>query len=93
MSEKKNAVNTAETEKVMTKYDLKMQRRKEEAAKAKKEELKGLIIGIVLVAALPAFVLSRWAEKKSQEQNLICSIISPRIHILSRWGSICPCSA
>ena len=58
MSEKKNAVNTAETEKVMTKYDLKMQRRKEEAAKAKKEELKGLIIGIVLVAALAAFVLS-----------------------------------
>ncbi len=58
MSEKKNAVNAAEKEKVMTKYDLKMQRRKEEAAKAKKEELKGLIIGIVLVAALAAFVLS-----------------------------------
>lgn len=58
MSEKKNAAKAAETEKVMTKYDLKMQRRKEEAAKAKKEELKGLIIGIVLVAALAAFVLS-----------------------------------
>lgn len=58
MSEKKNAGNAAETEKVMTKYDLKMQRRKEEAAKAKKEELKGMIIGIVLVAALAAFVLS-----------------------------------
>ena len=58
MSEKKNAANAAETEKVMTKYDLKMQRRKEEAAKAKKEEMKGLIIGIVLVAALAVFVLS-----------------------------------
>ena len=58
MSDKKNVVKTAENEKVMTKYDLKMQRRKEEAQKARREEIKGLIIGIVLVVALAAFVLS-----------------------------------
>lgn len=58
MSEKKNAANAAQNQKVMTKYDLKMQRRKEEAEKARKEEIRGLIIGIVLVAALAAFVLS-----------------------------------
>ena len=58
MSEKKKVTPVTQNEKIMTKYDLKMQRRKEEAAKAKKEELKGTIIGIVLVVALAAFVAS-----------------------------------
>jgi len=58
MSEKKNVAPATENEKVMTKYDLKMQRRKEEAAKAKRDEVKGTIIGIALVVALAAFVAS-----------------------------------
>ena len=39
-------------QKAMTKYDLKMQRRKEEKAKAKREERISTIIGIVVVVAL-----------------------------------------
>lgn len=58
MSDKKNVAKVTENEKVMTKYDRKIQRRKEEAAKAKKEERKGTIIGIALVAALAIFILS-----------------------------------
>lgn len=58
MSDKKNVTKVTENEKVITNYDRKIQRRKEEAAKAKREELQGLIIGIVLVVALAAFVLS-----------------------------------
>jgi len=58
MSEKNNAAKTAEAEKVMTKYDLKMQRKTDAAAKARKEEKRGMIIGIVLVVALVAFVAS-----------------------------------
>ncbi len=58
MSDKKNVTKVTENEKVMTKYDRKMQRRKEEAERAKKEEIRGMIIGIALVAALAIFVLS-----------------------------------
>ncbi len=58
MSDKKNAANAAETQKVVTKYDRKMQKRREEAARAKKEERQGVIIGSLLVIALAAFVLS-----------------------------------
>lgn len=57
-SEKKNVTPVTEKEKTMTKYDLKMQHRKEEAAKAKRDEIKGTIIGIALVVALAAFVAS-----------------------------------
>jgi len=39
-------------QKAMTKYDLKMQRRKEEKAKAKREERMSTIVGIVVVVAL-----------------------------------------
>ena len=40
MSGKKNAVNSAEKQKVMTKYDRKLEQRKAEAERAKKEEKK-----------------------------------------------------
>lgn len=55
---KKTAPEAAEQKKVMTKYDQKMQRRKEEAERAKKEALKGKVTGIVIVALLAAFILS-----------------------------------
>lgn len=58
MSGKKNAVNPAENQKVMTKYDRKLEQRKAEAERAKKEEKKGILIGIALLVALAAFVVS-----------------------------------
>lgn len=58
MSGKKNAVNPAENQKVMTKYDRKLAQRKAEAERAKKDERQGVIIGIVMLVALAAFVAS-----------------------------------
>ena len=60
MSKKENATPVAEQkkEKVMTKYDLKMQKRKEEEARRKKEERSGKIIATVVIIALIAFVAS-----------------------------------
>lgn len=58
MSDKKKVTKVTENEKVMTKYDLKMQKRKEQAAKDKIEEIKGIVIGVVLLVALAAFVIS-----------------------------------
>ncbi len=56
---KKNvAEQAAETNKVQTKYDLKMQKRKEEAERQKKEAKKDKILGIVVVVALVAFIAS-----------------------------------
>lgn len=45
-------------EKVVTKYDLKVQRREAEKAKAKKDKLVGNIMGAVIVAALFCLVVS-----------------------------------
>ena len=45
-------------EKVMTKYDLKMQRRKEQKEKEKKQERVSMIVGIVIVVALVCLVIS-----------------------------------
>ncbi len=59
MSKKeKVAPEMEEQKKVVTKYDLKVQRRKEAEAKRKREEVQGKIIGVVIVVALIAFVLS-----------------------------------
>lgn len=56
---KKETQNTDQApEKVMTKYDLKMQRRKEEKEKAEKNRRRDNIIGIVVVAALLCLVAS-----------------------------------
>ena len=60
MSKKEKAVTEAaeqKKDKVMTKYDLKQQKRKEAEQKAKKEAVKGKIIGAVLILALAAFIL------------------------------------
>lgn len=61
----KKTENTEQTEnterkqeKVLTKYDLKMQKRAEERRKAKKEEFVSRITGIVIVVALLCLVLS-----------------------------------
>ncbi len=45
-------------QKIVTKYDLKMQRRKEEKAKAKKEKITGTIVGVVILVALAAWLIS-----------------------------------
>lgn len=60
MSKKEKTVPEAEQkkEKVMTKYDLKMQRRKEEEVRRKKEERNGKIITAVIVVAVIAFIAS-----------------------------------
>ena len=58
MSKKETKNTEQKQEKVMTKYDLKMQKRQEEKAKAKKQQLKSTILGIVLVVGLAAVVLS-----------------------------------
>ena len=47
-----------EPEKIVTKYDLKMQRRKEEKEKAAREEKISRITGILVVAALVCIVAS-----------------------------------
>ncbi len=60
MSKKENKTVTqaVESAKIQTKYDKKMQRRKEEEARARKEAIKSKIIGVVIVVLLAAFVLS-----------------------------------
>lgn len=63
MSEKETKKQTASNkqdtkEKIVTKYDLKVQRREEAKAKAKRDKLAGNIIGIVIVAALFCLVAS-----------------------------------
>lgn len=56
---KKETQNTGDKpEKIVTKYDLKMQRRKEEKEKARREEKVGRIIGIALVVVLACIVAS-----------------------------------
>ena len=56
---KKITENTGEKqEKVLTKYDRKMQRRQEERKKAKRDELVSRVAGIVIVAALFCLVAS-----------------------------------
>lgn len=58
MSKKEKTAPVAEQKKVMTKYDLKVQKRKEAEAKKKREAIRGTIIGTVIIVALIAFVLS-----------------------------------
>lgn len=103
-SEKKNVTPVTEKEKTMTKYDLKMQHRKEEAAKAKRDEIKGTIIGIALVVALAAFVASfpirSWLSvngsyikvggKRCPRWSSHSTIIWRKAVIFSRWVLICP---
>lgn len=58
MSKKEKTAPGAEQKKVMTKYDLKVQKRKEAEAKKKREALRGKIILAVIVVAVLAFILS-----------------------------------
>lgn len=58
-TKKENTSNKKDTkEKVVTKYDLKVQRREEAKAKAKRDRLAGNIAGAVIVAALFCLVVS-----------------------------------
>ena len=51
--------NTQDTEqKIVTRYDLKVQRRKAQKAKAKRDRLVGNILGVIIVAALVCLVAS-----------------------------------
>lgn len=58
MSKKESQDIEEQKEKVVTKYDLKMQKRAEEKAKAKKEKQVSLITSILIVAALVCFMAS-----------------------------------
>ena len=54
----KKETENREEKKVITRYDLKMQRKEEERKKARRDELTGRITGIVIVLALLCLVLS-----------------------------------
>lgn len=54
----KQQENNSEEKKIVTKYDLKMQKREEAKKQAKKDQLMGTLTGVVIVVALAAFVLS-----------------------------------
>ena len=58
MSKKESQNIEEQKEKVVTKYDLKMQKRAEEKARAKKEKQVSLITSILIVAALVCFMAS-----------------------------------
>jgi len=58
MSKNGKTTQDTEQEKVLTKYDRKVQKRKEEKEKEKKEKLAGTIAGIVIVVALACWVIS-----------------------------------
>ena len=58
MSKKESQNIEEQKEKVVTKYDLKMQKRAEEKARAKKEKQVSLITSILIVAALICFMAS-----------------------------------
>ncbi len=58
MSKKETQATEEKQEKVVTKYDLKMQRRAEEKKKVQREKLWGTIGSIVIVAAVFALVIS-----------------------------------
>ncbi len=58
MSKKVNQTTEQTTEKVMTKYDRKVQKREEEKKQAQKDAMKSKILGILLVVALAAVVIS-----------------------------------
>ena len=58
MPKKETQNNGQEPEKIVTKYDLKMQRRKEQKEKAAREERVSRIIGIAVVVALVCLVAS-----------------------------------
>lgn len=60
MSEKKKAKENTEQkeQKIVTKYDLKMQRRREEKEREKRQERINNVVGIVLLAALVCLVAS-----------------------------------
>lgn len=58
MSKKENVTETAEQEKVVTRYDRKIQKRKEQEEKEKREKRIGMAVGIVVVAALVCLVAS-----------------------------------
>lgn len=58
MSKKETQVTEEKQEKVVTKYDLKVQRRAEEKKRAKREKLMGTIGSIIAVAAVFALMIS-----------------------------------
>lgn len=58
MSKKETQNTEQKQEKVMTKYDRKMQKRKEQKEKEKKQQRMGTILGVVIVAALVCLVAS-----------------------------------
>lgn len=58
MSKKENVTETAQQEKVVTKYDRKIQKRKEQEEKEKREKRIGMAVGIVIAAALVCLVAS-----------------------------------
>lgn len=58
MSKNDKTTQNTEQEKVITKYDRKMQRREQQKQKEKKDKLISTIVGVVIVAALACWVIS-----------------------------------
>ncbi len=58
MANNKKTTDNASENKVVTKYDLKVQRRKEEKERAKKEQIRNTILGVLAVVLVFAFFIS-----------------------------------
>lgn len=58
MSKKENNTETAEQEKVVTRYERRLQKRKEQEEKEKREKKIGITAGIIVVAALVCLIAS-----------------------------------
>lgn len=58
MSKKENNTETAEQEKVVTRYERRLQKRKEQEEKEKREKRIGIAAGIVVVAAIVCLIAS-----------------------------------
>ncbi len=58
MANNKKTTDNASENKVVTKYDLKVQRRKEEKEKAKREHIRNTVLSVLIVVAVFAFFIS-----------------------------------
>ena len=75
----KKETETKNTEKVMTKYDLKMQKRAEAKAKEKREKIFNTILGIAIVVALAALVISLPISKYNKLNGTYVTIADKKI--------------
>lgn len=79
MSKKNQKPEAAPAEKVVTKYDLKMQKRQEEKERAAREKRISTITTVVIVAVLVCFALSFPIRSMIAQNKTICTIGDQKI--------------